>query len=124
MMVKSSRCRSNGNTTVWRSSNHIYERSIGFDIRKDKILEVETEHCTEAGVTPMRSFQSSRSRQNQDMLKDWVQEYQKELQAQQQKIDVLLESNKQMELTTATIMEYLKHQGNGLSEYIESSRST
>ncbi|KAI8568482.1 hypothetical protein RHMOL_Rhmol02G0203500 [Rhododendron molle] len=43
---------------------------------------------------------------------------------QQQKIDALLESNKQMELTTATIMEYLKHQGNGFREYIENSRST
>ncbi|KAI8529825.1 hypothetical protein RHMOL_Rhmol11G0004200 [Rhododendron molle] len=55
-------------------------------------------------------------------LESLVQEYQEERQAQQQKKYVLSKSNKQMELTTATIMEYLKHQENGFSEYIENSR--
>ncbi|KAG5544657.1 hypothetical protein RHGRI_017182 [Rhododendron griersonianum] len=119
----------------------------------DKILEVETEHCTEAGVTPMTqeelSIKSLKAKSGYvkglsmrpssslrtivasttnnlyvSHLESLVQEYQGGMQAQQQKIDVLSESNKQMELTTAMIIEYLKQQGNGFNEYIESSMST
>ncbi|XP_058195335.1 uncharacterized protein LOC131311780 isoform X2 [Rhododendron vialii] len=118
-----------------------------------KIIEVEAEHCTEAGVTPITqeelsikslkaksgyikglgmrpssslrtTIASAANSQYVSHLESLVEEYQKEREAQQQKIDVLSQSNKQMELTTATIMEYLKHQGNGFSKYIENSRST
>ncbi|XP_058190899.1 uncharacterized protein LOC131308100 [Rhododendron vialii] len=137
----------NEDTKMWISEES--EKNYG------KIIEVEAEHCTEAGVTPitqdelsikslkaklgyvkglgmrpsssLRTIVASASTSNSQYvshLESLVQEYQEERQAQQQKIDVLSESNKQMELTTATIMEYLKHQGNGFSEYIENSRST
>ncbi|KAG5553280.1 hypothetical protein RHGRI_011218 [Rhododendron griersonianum] len=134
----------NEDTKMWISEE--YEKNYG------KIVEVEAEHA-EVGVTPitqeelsikslkaksgyvkrlgMRPSSSLRTTvasaansQYESHLESLVQEYQEEWQAQQQKIDVLSESNKQMELTTATIMEYLKHQGNGFSEYIENSRST
>ncbi|KAG5551392.1 hypothetical protein RHGRI_009719 [Rhododendron griersonianum] len=134
----------NEDTKMWISEES--EKNYG------KIIEVEAEHA-EAGVTPitqeelsikslkaksgyvkglgMRPSSSLRTTvasaansQYVSHLESLVQEYQEERQAQQQKIDVLSESNKQMELTTATIMEYLKHQGNGFSEYIENSRST
>ncbi|KAG5532170.1 hypothetical protein RHGRI_026704 [Rhododendron griersonianum] len=135
----------NEDTKMWISEES--EKNYG------KIIEVEAEHCTEAGVTPitqeelsikslkaksgyikglgMRPSSSLRttvvSAANSQYVshpESLVQEYQEERQEQHQKIDVLSESNKQMELTTATIMEYLKHQGNGFSEYIENSKST
>ncbi|XP_058212438.1 uncharacterized protein LOC131324477 [Rhododendron vialii] len=88
-----------------------------------KIIEVEAEHCTEAGVTPITqeelsikslkaksgyikglgmrpssslrtTIASAANSQYVSHLESLVEEYQKEREAQQQKIDVLSESNK------------------------------
>ncbi|KAI8550201.1 hypothetical protein RHMOL_Rhmol06G0086700 [Rhododendron molle] len=115
----------NEDTKMWISEES--EKNYG------KIIEVEAEHCTEAGVTPITQEElsikslkaksgyikglgmrpssslrttvaSAENSQYVSHLESLVQEYQEERQAQQQK--------------------NLKHQGNGFSEYIENSRST
>ncbi|KAI8542764.1 hypothetical protein RHMOL_Rhmol08G0165100 [Rhododendron molle] len=91
-----------------------------------KSLKAKSGYVKRLGMRPSSSLRTTAAANSQYVshLESLVQEYQEERQAQQQKIDVLTESNKQMELTTATILEYLKHQGNGFSEYIQNSRST
>ncbi|KAI8555133.1 hypothetical protein RHMOL_Rhmol05G0150700 [Rhododendron molle] len=91
-----------------------------------KSLKAKSGYVKGLGMRPSSSLRTTAAANSQYVshLESLVQEYQEERQAQQQKIDVLTESNKQMELTTATILEYLKHQGNGFSEYIQNSRST